>query len=121
MNFEQEILDKLKDEEITDEEREKLQHKLNKIRNREMPSSDEDSDYDDEMALINNRTVQEFIIPDVKVKQKKIRIRKEKDSNLLEFDTKNKRGFNPRLPPPGNRFKPKDNSFNLSNNDFPSL
>jgi len=44
-----------------------------------------------------------------------------KESNLLEFDTKNKRGFNPRLPPPGNRFKPKDNSFNLTNDDFPSL
>lgn len=121
MNFEQEILEELKNEEISEEEREELQRQLNKIRNRELPSSDEDSDYEEEMALINNKSSQEFFIPEVKMKQKKIRKRKKKDSNLLDFDYKNKRRFNPRLPPPGDRFKPKDKKFNFTNDDFPSL
>lgn len=121
MNFEKEILEELKNEEIPEEEREELQRQLNKIRNRELPSSDDDSDYEEEMALINNKSAQEFFIPEVKIKQKKMKKRKEKDSTLLDFDYKNKRSFNPRLPPPGNRFKPKDNKFNLTDDDFPSL
>jgi uncharacterized protein YpuA (DUF1002 family) len=117
MNFEQEILDKLKDEEITEEEREKLLYQLKKIQNRELPSSDSEDDY-----YIPN-TAKEFDYNIKEEKVKKMKKRKEHIDNTINIDNKKTgRQFNPKLPPPGDRFKPiKKPGFNMINDDFPSL
>lgn len=118
MNFEQEIQEKLKDEEITEEEREKLLYQLKKIQNRELPSSDSEDDY-----MYVNNTNNEFDYSIKEEKVKKFRKRKEQVDNTIKFDHKKKgRVFNPKLPPPGDKFKPiKKAGFNMVNDDFPSL
>jgi len=117
MNFEQEIQEKLKDEEITEEEKEKLLYQLKKIQNRELPSSDSEDDY-----YIPN-TTNEFNYNIKEEKVKKFRKRKEYIDNTIKIDhRKEGRVFNPRLPPPGDKFKPiKKAGFNMVNDDFPSL
>jgi hypothetical protein len=85
MNFEQEIQEKLKDEEITEEEREKLLYQLKKIQNRELPSSDSEDDY----YIPNTNNEFDYSIKEEKVK--KFRKRKEQVDNTIKFDHKKKR------------------------------
>jgi hypothetical protein len=117
------------DTESSEEENELVQP------NRDFPISseeEEDEEYEDEefdMYELAKKTANKSMTDDLFVKEEK-KIEKPIIKNICKnIEIKNevidkpkeKRKFNPRLPPPNKYNKSIDNKFNLNLNDFPSL
>ena len=127
-------LEEWSETESSDDENELIQPNRDFPISSDSEAEDGEVEYEDEVfdiselvkKTINKNMADDFFVKEEKKKVKPIKNEPKieiKNDQQIEIKTKEKRKFNPRLPPPNkyNKNNANNNKFNFNLNDFPTL